>query len=197
MTRDWKNHYLDYYIHHVTGTVHQWQPILLFPPITDLFYSDYNTLSGSLDISTLGYVIMPEHFHILITSDSGEKIMRFIHGLRRSVSGKSRRLIESENEGLRKFVINNMIDTKAFYDKTAGKSRFRFWKEKPRVFPMNFPLEIQKKLDYIHLNPVRRGLVGQAEDWPHSSIRHYVYEESTRILIGIWPQDVAGKTLPS
>lgn len=33
--------------------------------------------------------------------------------------------------------------------------------------------EYQEKVEYIHLNPVRAGLVGRAEDWPWSSVHDY------------------------
>jgi putative transposase len=33
--------------------------------------------------------------------------------------------------------------------------------------------ECYEKVEYIHLNPVRAGLVGRAEDWPWSSVRDY------------------------
>jgi len=197
MTRDWKNFYLDCYFHHITGTVHQWQPALLIPQITEFIYDEYNRLSITWGISTLGYVIMPEHFHLLITSISGNKVLKFLHGFRRSVSGKVRRLIESERAKPQDVFHLNEIETNAFYYKTAGKSEFRFWKEKPRVFPMNFWPDIRKKLDYIHYNPVRRGLVNLPEEWPHSSIRAHLFEERTRIIIGTVPQDVAEKTPPS
>jgi putative transposase len=190
MTRDWKNFYLDFHIHHVTGTVHQWQPILLCPQITELYYQEYIRLSQSIRILTLGYVIMPEHFHLLVTAESGDNVLHFLHGMRRSISGKGRRLIESCDNEMVEYCRANAIDTALFYGKTAGKSDFRLWKEKPRVFPMNSPDAIQKKLDYIHLNPVRRGLIEKAEDWPHSSIRAHLYNEPTRIPIGIGPQDV-------
>ncbi len=197
MTHDWKNFYLDYYIHHVTGTVHQWQPILLSPQITELYYQEYLRLAKSIEIWTLGYVIMPEHFHLLITADSGDKILRFLHGFRRSLSGKARRMVESTNSEIIEYCRLNAVDIAKFYAKTAGKSNFRFWKEKPRVFPMNSPEAIQQKLDYIHMNPVRRGLVDLAENWPHSSIKAHLYNEPTRIPIGLGPQDVAERTLPS
>ena len=197
MTHDWKNFYLDYHIHHVTGTVHQWQPILLYPQITELYYQEYTRLSQSIGIWTLGYIIMPEHFHLLIMADSGDKIMHFLHSLRRSISGKARRVIESANSEIIEYCHLNSVDIAKFYEKTAGKSDFRFWKEKPRVFPMNSSDAIQQKLNYIHMNPVRRGLVEIAENWPHSSIKAHLYNEPTRIPIGLGPQDVAGKTLPS
>jgi len=33
--------------------------------------------------------------------------------------------------------------------------------------------EYYEKVEYIHLNPVRAGLVKRAEDWPWSSVRDY------------------------
>ena len=33
--------------------------------------------------------------------------------------------------------------------------------------------EYDEKVEYIHLNPVRAGLVDRAEDWPWSSVRDY------------------------
>jgi len=43
--------------------------------------------------------------------------------------------------------------------------------------------EYNEKVEYIHLNPVRAGLVQQAEDWPWSSVREYsgsLQETATR-----------------
>jgi len=33
--------------------------------------------------------------------------------------------------------------------------------------------EYYEKVEYIHLNPVRAGVVERAEDWPWSSVRDY------------------------
>ena len=46
-----------------------------------------------------------------------------------------------------------------------------FWKERPRVLPIHSPKVLGIKLDYLHGNPVREGLVGNAEEWEHSSYR--------------------------
>ena len=35
----------------------------------------------------------------------------------------------------------------------------------------------------MHQNPVTRGLVAHPEDWPHSSYRHYLLNEPTKIQI--------------
>ena len=43
--------------------------------------------------------------------------------------------------------------------------------------------EYNEKIEYIHLNPVKAGLVQQPEEWPWSSVREYsgsLQEEATR-----------------
>ena len=43
--------------------------------------------------------------------------------------------------------------------------------------------EYNEKVEYIHLNPVKAGLVQQPDEWPWSSVREYsgtIQEEATR-----------------
>jgi len=53
-----------------------------------------------------------------------------------------------------------------FYD-------FVVWTEQKRV----------EKLNYMHQNPVKRGLVAKPEDWEWSSVRHYAYDEAGPVLV--------------
>jgi putative transposase len=43
--------------------------------------------------------------------------------------------------------------------------------------------KLEEKLDYMHLNPVRRGLVLRAVDWKWSSARWYLQRKSVGIKI--------------
>ena len=55
----------------------------------------------------------------------------------------------------------------------ARKESGRLWQ--PRFFDraVRTVKEYDEKVEYIHLNPVRAGLVERAEDWPWSSVRDY------------------------
>ncbi len=195
MNRNWKNYYIDNAVHHVAGTVHGWQPVLLYPEILSIFFLDFNRMTIRWDVVIIGFVIMPEHFHMLIQSRHAEHIKKFIQGGRRSVSGRVRRLLEVNDGTLKSFCLKNGIELSTFYSKTGGKSIFRFWKEKPRVFPISKEIDIKKKLDYIHNNPVRRGLVKSPEEWEYSSFGFYADRRPVGLPIGVQRQDVA--KLPS
>lgn len=106
-----------------------------------------------LDVKILAYVVMPEHFHIINWSKSGDMICRF---LQRTLAQTSRVL--------------------------APKGE-RFWKERPRVVPVYSGDILQTKIDYIHRNPMRRGLVENPEEWPYSSFRQIVLGEQGEGLV--------------
>ena len=56
-----------------------------------------------------------------------------------------------------------------------GVTTFRFWQEGPG-YDRNLESEsaVLAAIDYIHLNPVRRGLCQRAIDWKWSSIHYYL-----------------------
>lgn len=195
MTKNWKNHYVDHAVHHVTGTVHGWQSILLYPDIISIFEEEFNRMIRRWNVDIIGFVIMPEHFHMLLRSGEGKDVMRFIQGGRRYVSGRVRKIIDTDNNSFRVYCSTNDIDLAVFYSKTGGKSTFRFWKEKPRVFPLSKEIDIQKKLDYIHNNPVRRGLVNSPDEWEYSSFRFYADEQLIKLSTGHERQDVIDSIL--
>jgi REP element-mobilizing transposase RayT len=190
MAANWKNYYTDNAVHHITGTVYKWQPVLLCNDILSIFSYEFNRLLAKWDVELIGYVLMPEHFHMLAKSHLAENILNFIRGGRRSVSGKVRWSIENNNRKISAFYENLDIDPEIFYSGTGGKSKFRFWKEKPRIFPISKEIDLEKKLKYIHNNPVRRGLVKSPEEWEYSSYKSYRDREKIRLPLCNKYQDV-------
>lgn len=63
----------------------------------------------------------------------------------------------------------------------------------PRYYGFNIwsRCKVEEKLDYMHLNPVRAGLVSRAVDWPWSSARWYLEHKSVGVPI-LWPPGMDG-----
>ena len=57
----------------------------------------------------------------------------------------------------------------------------RFWEHTIRD-----DTDLQNHVDYIHINPMKHGLVDRVADWPHSSFHDHVRR-------GLLPQDWAGE----
>lgn len=59
------------------------------------------------------------------------------------------------------------------------ESRYRVWQR--RFYPFNVYSEEKRleKLNYMHGNPVKRGLVSSPDQWPWSSFRFYYLNDAS------------------
>lgn len=65
----------------------------------------------------------------------------------------------------------------------------RFWQHRFYDFNVFTERKRKEKLDYMHLNPVRRGLVERPEDWRWSSYRYHAFQEAGPVKINEgWPE---------
>ena len=106
-----------------------------------------------------GYVVMPEHVHLLVSEPDVRTLADAMH--RWKVSSSKR---------LRAFRPANELG-RPFWEKRSYDRNVRDYEE------------FGEKLNYIHNNPVKRGLCSRPEDWPWSSCRHYLTGEHGSIEI--------------
>jgi putative transposase len=120
----------------------------------------------------VGYVVMPEHIHLLISEPQEKtpsKVMQALKlGFARRVLGEMRR---RHNPAQGRLFADNAqhIWQKRFYD-------FNVWSTR----------KLREKLRYIHRNPVERGLVESPEQWRWSSFRAYALGEPGAVRINDW-----------
>ncbi len=114
----------------------------------------------------VAFVFMPEHVHLIVHAHADEaKVHRLLYAIKRPYSFRIKQyLAESHSPLLRKLTIRER----------PGKQAFRFWQE-GRGYNRNLlSLEtMATAVDYLHNNPVRRGLCESAEQWKWSSWRYY------------------------
>jgi putative transposase len=60
----------------------------------------------------------------------------------------------------------------------------RFWQPRYYSFEIYEQAKLEEKLTYMHLNPVRAGLVTRATDWRWSSARWYEWGRTVGFPIG-------------
>jgi len=105
------------------------------------------------------YVVMSEHIHLLIWPHER--------------SFKVENLLSTAKQSVSKRALNWLRNNDPQYLATLTGS-FHFWQDGPG-YDRNLysPKAIWNDIDYIHENPVRRGLVEQAAQWEWSSARAY------------------------
>ena len=129
-------------LHFITFSCYRRMPLLDSGAARDLFERELERVRRWYGCSITGYVVMPEHVHLLISEPERSELSVVIQMLKQITSHKLK------TQTARFWQIR-------YYD-------FPVWSEKKRI----------EKLHYIHRNPVKRGLVTRPEDWRWSSFVH-------------------------
>ena len=131
-------------LHFVTFSCYHRAPLLDSPRARDIFVVILEKTRCWYGFYLVGYVVMPEHVHLLMSEPERGNLALALQMLKQNVSHEL------------------LANGKRFWQERYYD--FNVWSEKKRV----------EKLRYIHRNPVMRGLALHPEDWQWSSFRHYV-----------------------
>ncbi|HEV2730721.1 MAG TPA: transposase [Terriglobales bacterium] len=159
------------YSHFITTSCYQRLPLLGRPRTRDLFLRVLEQVRRRYHFAVVGYVVMPEHVHLLLSEPvrgNPSRVMQAIkQGFARRLLGRLRKAQHRQQLALWSGPVERgRIWQPRFYD-------FVVYSEKKRV----------EKLRYMHQNPVKRGLVLAPEQWAWSSYRHYAYGEAGPVLV--------------
>ena len=159
------------YLHFITFSCYQRRPLLGAPQCRDLFLCILEETRIRYGIVVVGYVIMPEHVHLLLSEPDESNHSVVLQVLKQRYSRELlERLRERQNRPDRS-LWNTVLDQgrvwqRRFYD-------FVVWSRHKRA----------EKLRYMYENPVLRGLVASPEEWRWSSCRACAYEEHGPVLV--------------
>jgi putative transposase len=120
-----------------------------------------NEARKSGQFAIYAYVIMPDHLHAIADSAiKPSKVLQFINGI------ISRRVIDH----LKGHGHNASLGKLRRESGTRGHM-YSLWDHHSNAFPILSEDMLMQKVNYIHQNPERAGLVERAEDYRWSSVR--------------------------
>ena len=162
-------------VYFVTFTVVEWLPVFIDETTCKIITESLNFSVQNKRLGVNAYVIMLNHMHaILFDKDFDNERLKHTLGDLRKFTG--RKLLDYADGNL----------PAAFgqtFRENAGADRERnFWQptiHAEGIFSEKF---YHQKLNYIHLNPVRKGLVHAAQDWRFSSASYW-------LEVGRWSPD--------
>ena len=138
--------------HFVTFSCYHRHPYFSTPELFDLFVHTLEEMRSHFQMCVYGYVVMPEHVHLLLNEPPQSTLADAIHDLKLSFAKRARSL------------------------RAPGQDR-SFWQKRYYDRNVRDYREFIIKLRYLHRNPVKRGLVSEPAGWPWSSYRHYALRE--------------------
>ncbi|MBN1211454.1 MAG: transposase [candidate division Zixibacteria bacterium] len=145
----------------VTTTVVDWLPVLTKEEVAKIIISDLKKCMDTNNVFLVSYVIMPSHFHGLFGFRAIENLSKFMHCFK-GISSKRIKAL-------------NLVELKP--------GNFRLWKPRFDDLIISSPNQLKIKMEYIHNNPVKSGLVKRATDWIYSSAGDWLSNKEGLIKI--------------
>ncbi|PKK82445.1 MAG: hypothetical protein CVT49_13755 [candidate division Zixibacteria bacterium HGW-Zixibacteria-1] len=141
----------------VTTNTQEWTPIFREEKFASLIIRQLGETLNYYGVSLVGYVLMPSHLHMLLGFKEVEKLSKFMQ----SFKILSSKLIKGS---LRESI----------YGKFMDKNRFRLWKPRFDDLIITSEEQFRIKLNYIHYNPVKAGMVDNPAEWKYSSAADWI-----------------------
>ena len=122
----------------------------------DLLRQAFAAVKAAHPFAIDSMVVLPEHLHAVWTlpPDDADYALRW-------------RLIKTRFS-------RGMPQTEQRSDSRIAKGERGIWQRRYWEHEIRDEIDMQRHVDYIHINPVKHGHVVRATDWPHSSIHRYI-----------------------
>jgi putative transposase len=168
--------HIEGHVYYITTVVYDRLPVFTRPSFIIPLFDSLNYYRHKQEFKLLGYVIMPDHIHLIIWPFGQATVSEIMRDYKKFTS---RRIIrQAEAEQVKAWTV-------AFEraGEQTGRSSNKVWQDSywdVNIFSERF---LRQKLNYVHRNPVRAGLVEMPEEYVYSSYRSYVQGEDWLIEI--------------
>ncbi len=171
-----RKHSLDYSpntTYFTTSSVTEFIHLFDREPLADIMIDNLRFYTERFAASLHGFVIMPNHFHLLLTPGDRGNISQF---MKRVKEHSAKQIIEWCKEYNAQALLEIFRQSAVKYKQ---RTMYQVWQESFDALVVNQSGTYATKLNYIHNNPVRERwhLCEKIEDYKFSSARFYINNE--------------------
>jgi putative transposase len=147
----------------VTFSCYRRYRLLTDPSLIQMFLNELDALRTKCRLKYFGYVIMPEHLHLVCHPPDGLSLGRVVGELK---SRSARPMLAMLHATYGRRVDRLQVVRR-------GRQRLAFWQARCYDHNCRMPETVMEKIRYCHKNPVVRGLVTDPGNWVWSSNHWY------------------------
>jgi putative transposase len=128
--------------------------------VVQVFLDGLQTIRDEYGIRLYGFVVMPEHVHLVLHPPDSIKLGLLVGRLKSKSASRiiAQQLVDLPGDCVRR---------------KDGQQRQAFWQTRCYDHNCRTPETVIEKIRYCHNNPVKRGLVLEPGQWPWSSYNWY------------------------
>jgi len=160
--------------HFVTFTVVGWIDVFSREQYKELFIESLRYCQENKGMVLHAWIIMTNHVHLVISS-TNNKLENIVRDLKKYTSKQIIKSIRENNaESRRDWMLNIFSYTGKG---NSNNKEYQFWKQDYHPIELNTTEKIKQRLNYLHENPVRSGLVWEPWHYKYSSAIDYYSNE--------------------
>ena len=155
----------------LTMTVVYWIDIFSRREYRDVVVDALNHCTKAKGLSIYAWVIMSNHVHLVARCKAPHEMSGFLRDFKKFTSKKILEEIMAINESRREW----LLDKFGFEARRTGRAdKYKLWKDDNHAIDLeNNNIDVMEKIDYIHNNPVRAGIVNYPDEYVYSSAIAY------------------------
>ena len=146
--------------HFITATTVAWLPIFTTAARCDVLVDAFEYCRQHKSLKLYAWVILDTHFHAIVAAPRLERVLA---DLKRHTA---RRIIEQLEAEHCNWLLRQLRSQRAPH---KTESQHQVWQEGSHPQAVMSDEIMLQKLEYLHNNPVKRGLVASPEHWRYSS----------------------------
>jgi len=159
----------------VTFCTHKRIPVLTNDIYRKSVIRAIESVRTEFGFTILGYVIMPEHIHLVIVPRIDTKVGEIVGEIKRLSAKEIHKILEQQS--------NNLL-SKLLVSRN-GIEKFALWQRLCYDHNCRSDSAVWEKVEYCHNNPVKRGLVGEPYQWKWSSFNSYAGKQGVPLAIDL------------
>jgi REP element-mobilizing transposase RayT len=173
-----KNQSAAYYL---TFQIVFWIDFFSYKKYRDVIIESLKFCQQDKGLEIFAWVIMSNHIHLLARSNE-DNLSGTIRDFKKYTSKALIELISTSGDSRKEWMLRLFRHAAKRQNKTGN---FQVWTHENHAIEVYGNSFIQSKVDYIHNNPVRAGIVGRAEDYKYSSACAYADQEGLLEIIPV------------
>jgi len=156
-------------LHFLTFQIVDWVDIFTRKIYKDIMIDSFKYSIDNKGFQLFAYVIMSNHVHLIAQSSEG-RLSDTIRDIKKFTSKKIIESLFNINESRKSWIINRFKFNASHHSRNTT---YQVWTHENHAIYLYSNEFIRNKIEYIHNNPVRAGIVVNPEDYIYSSARNY------------------------
>ncbi len=162
-------------IYFLTCTVVEWIDVFSRPIYADLVIESLKFCIREKGLQVHAWVLMSNHLHLIASAKEGFDLSDVLRDFKKFTAGKIlQTLTDLKTESRKNWML--WLFRKAGTDNVRNH-QFQFWIQDNHPVELNNQARLKQRLQYLHENPVRAGLVWQPWEYRYSSAIDYMKDQ--------------------